>query len=55
MIARMKGPLLCFKYSNVTILTNYYYYYYYNQKPQINDKSEVKLLFRFLVKGDISL
>ena len=28
---------------------------FYNQKPQINDKSEVKLLHRFLVQCDVCI
>ena len=28
-------------------------YFIYNQKPEINDKSEIKLLQRFLVNGDV--
>ena len=28
-------------------------YFIYNHKPEINDRSEIKLLKRFLVNGDV--
>ena len=39
--------------SNTVLRKIYEAYYIYNQKPEINDKSEVKLLLRFLVTGDV--
>ena len=54
-----EGPNLKFEIirsENNTILRKIFEaYYIYNQKPEINDKSEVKLLHRFLVNGDVIL
>ena len=41
--------------TNTVLRKIYEAYYIYNQTPEINDKSEVKLLLRFLVTGDINV
>ena len=51
------GPDLKFEVirteSNTILRKIFEAYFIYNQKPEINDKSEIKLLQRFLVNGDV--
>ena len=39
--------------SNTILRKIFEAYFIYNQKPEINDKSEIKILQRFLVNGDV--
>ena len=52
-----EGPDLKFEVirteSNTILRKIFEAYFIYNQKPEINDKSEIKLLQRFLVNGDV--
>ena len=52
-----EGPDLKFevirKESNTILRKIFEAYFIYNQNSEINDKSEIKLLQRFLVNGDV--